>query len=145
MGQLTFPAGSVVYLDAPPIIYSVEKHVDFWRMLEQFWNVATSNEIQVVTSELTLLEVLVQPIRLGHQPLIEAHETLLLKSDIQLVPIDLSILRAAARLRATQNFKTPDAIHAATASLSNCSHLISNDTGFRRLTAIDVIILSDLI
>ncbi|MGE0654253.1 MAG: type II toxin-antitoxin system VapC family toxin [Pyrinomonadaceae bacterium] len=58
--------------------------------------------------------------------------------------MDAAILRYAARLRATQNFKTPDAIHAATAMLSNCDHLVSNDAGFRRFAAIDVIILSDL-
>lgn len=123
----------------------MEKHDDFWPILEQFWATAKSGEISVVTSELTLLEVLVKPISLGRQLLIDAYDKLLLKSDVRLLPIDSAILREAARLRATQNFKTPDAIHAATASLSNCGYLISNDLTFRRLADVQVVILSDLI
>lgn len=144
MGQLILPAGSAVYLDVPPVIYSVEKHADFEPVLQQFWIDAKSGKYTVTTSELTLLEVLVQPIRLGRHSLIATYETFLLNSDIQLIPIDAAVLREAARLRATQNFKTPDAIHAASAILSNCTHLVTNDPSFRRLTTINVTILSDL-
>ncbi len=98
-----------------------------------------------MTSELTLLEVLVVPIRLNNQPLIDAYGALFSSSDIELVPISAPVLRNAAQLRASQNLKTPDAIHAATALLSNCVRLVSNDNSFRRLAGIDVTILSDLI
>lgn len=145
MGQLRFPDFSVIYLDTSPIIYSVEKHVDFWPILEPFWIDVESGKIKVVTSELTLLEVLVVPIRVNNQPLINAYDALFSSGDIKVVPISAPVLRDAAQLRATQNFKTPDAIHAATASLANCDYLISNDSGFRRLAGIDVTILSDLI
>jgi predicted nucleic acid-binding protein len=70
---------------------------------------------------------------------------LLTASHVELIPITVPILRTAAKLRAEQNLKTPDAIHAATAALSNCDFLISNDEGFRRLTSVSVIILNDLI
>lgn len=145
MGRLTFPRGSRVYLDTAPIIYGVEEHGSYWAALEPFWNSVKNAEIEVVTSELSLLETLVVPMRDEDADLIAGYETLLTASQVGLVPITLSILRTAARLRATQNFKTPDAIHAATAVLSNCDHLVSNDTGFRRLAAIEVTILSDLI
>lgn len=144
MGRLTFPVGSLVYLDTAPIIYAVEKHINFWPLLEPFWIDVGSGAINIVTSELTLLEVLVAPIRLDNEPLIDAYQEIFSSKGIEPIPIDTGILRHAARLRATQNFKTPDAIHAATAMLSNCHHFVSNDEGFRRLSAIDVTILSDL-
>lgn len=145
MGRLTFPRGSRVYLDTAPIIYSVEEHESYWIVLEPLWAFLKNGEIEVVTSELSMLETLVLPLRNEDVDLINAYETLLTASQIELIPITVLVLRTAAKLRAEQNLKTPDAIHAATALLSNCDYLVSNDTGLSRLTAIDVIILSDLV
>lgn len=145
MGQLTFPLNARVYLDTSPIIYSVEKHADYWQLLSPFWQSLKANEFEVFTSELTLLETLVQPIKQNNQTLISAYEALLTTTDIHLLPISLSILRESANLRANQNLKTPDAIHAASALSATCDYLVTNDDGFKRLSNINVIILSDLI
>ncbi len=145
MGQLTFPLFAKVYLDTSPIIYSVEKHIDYWQLLTTLWQSLKANEIEVFTSELTLLETLVQPIKQNNQTLVSAYESLLTTTEINLLPISLDILRESANFRATQNLKTPDAIHAATAFSANCDYLITNDDGFKRVSNINVIILNDLI
>lgn len=145
MGRLIFPASSKVYLDTPPIIYSVEKHADYWRILISLWQSLKSGEIKVVTSELTLLETLVQPIRQNNKNLIAAYETLLTKTEIELFPVTLDVLRESAHLRAAENLKTPDAIHAATAATANCQYLLTNDPAFKRVQNLDVVILSDLL
>ena len=145
MERLTFPRGSRVYLDTAPIIYSVEEHESYWPFLKPLWDSLKNGEIEVVTSELSVLETLVVPIRNENADLTAGYETLLTASYVELIPITIPILRTAAKLRAEQNLKTPDAIHAATASLSNCDHLVSNDSGFRRITGINVVVLSDLI
>ena len=119
MGQLTFPPSSKVYLDTAPIIYSVEKHADYWQILISLWQSVKLGEIEVVTSELTLLETLVQPIRQNNQILVSAYESLLTKTEIKLVPVTLDILRESADFRAAENLKTPDAIHAAPLRLQN--------------------------
>lgn len=72
MGQLKFPLFSKVYLDTSPIIYSVEKHVDYWQLLTTLWQSLKAGEIEVYTSELTLLETLVQLIKQNNQKLISA-------------------------------------------------------------------------
>lgn len=145
MGQLSFPRQSIVYLDTAPIIYSVEKHTDYWQLLTSLWQSLKSKEIEVFTSELTLLETLVQPVKQNNQTLISAYETLLTKTDINLLPISLDILRESANLRATVNLKTPDAIHASSAFSVNSTHFVTNDDGFKRLSNISVIILSEII
>lgn len=134
----------MLYFDTAPIIYSVEKHPAYWPALETLWAVSGAEKFQLVTSELTLLETLVQPVRDGNAELVAAYEEFLSRDDIHLIPITAEVLRYAAELRANHNLKTPDAIHAATAITSGCQHLIANDNGFRRLTNIDVIILDDL-
>ena len=145
MGQLSFPPLAKVSLDTAPIIYSVEKHADYWQMLISLWQSLKANEIEVFTSELTLLETLVQPIKQNNQSLVSAYESLLTKTDVKLEPISLDILRRAADLRAAQNLKTPDAVHASTAIVSNCAYFVTNDDGFKRLANFNVVILSDLI
>ncbi len=145
MGRLIFPTGSRIYLDTAPIIYSVEKHPEYWYILQDLWASADRSEIEIVSSELTLLEALVLPAREKNEAGMKDYEELLMESDLQLVPISTSILKMAVKLRADLNLKTPDSIHAATAVLTECDHIISNDHGLRRLTIPSVTILSDLI
>ncbi len=145
MGRLDFPYGSRLYFDTAPIIYSVEKHSVYWPKLETLWSISNAQKFQLVTSELTILETLVQPIRNGNTALAKGYEEFLSDDDFYLIPISTEVLRTAAEIRANHNLKTPDAIHAATAITSGCDHLIANDNGFRRLTSIEVIILDDLV
>ncbi len=127
VGTAKFSGCSKVYLDTSPIIFSVEKHADYRQLMSSLWQSLKNRQIEVFTSELTLLETLVQPIRQDNQPLISAYETLLTNTDIALLLITLDVLRASADLRAGQNFKTPDAIHAAAAFSANCTYFVTND------------------
>lgn len=145
MGRLTLQHGSRVYLDTAPIIYSVEKNPDYWPLVQDVWQAVENGDIEIFTSELTLLEVLVHPVRNKDEDLAKAYSDLLLGSEVQLVPISISVLTEAAGLRATLNLKTRDAIHGASALLSGCDQLIANDDSFRRLTNISVTLLSDLV
>lgn len=145
MGQLIFPTSSKVYLDTSPVIYSVEKHAGYWQILLPLWRSLKSGEIEVVTSELTLLETLVKPIKQGNQILVAAYETVLTNTEIELLPITRDVLREAAEIRAAGNLKTPDAIHAATATRANCQYLLTNDPAFKRVENLNVVILSDLL
>ncbi|MEQ1924412.1 MAG: PIN domain-containing protein [Pyrinomonadaceae bacterium] len=145
MGRLDFASGRRLYLDTAPIIYAIEEHDVYWLHLQPIWTAFTAGEVQIVTSEITLLETLVRPLRDRDSKLADTYNELLTGSEVFLIPISTDILRAAAELRAKHNLKTPDAIHAATAITSGCQYLIANDNGFRRITTIDVIILDDLI
>ncbi len=142
---LTFLRGSRIYLDTAPLIYTIEEHGVYWPELQPVWTEFRDGKLRIVTSELSLLETLVRPIREGNAGLANAYDELLTAGEVSLIPVTTSILRAAAELRANHNLKTPDAIHAATAIASNCDYLVANDNGFRRLTDINVIILADLV
>lgn len=145
MGHLDSLRGERVYFDTAPIIYSVEKHDEYWFLLIPLWRFLKSREIEIVTSELTLLETLIQPIKQDSRILISAYETLLTATEVEVFPITFDVLREAANLRANHNLKTPDAIHSATAQAANCTHFLTNDSAFRRLNNLQIITLSDLI
>lgn len=145
MGQLAFAAKDVLYLDTAPIIYSVEKHADFWALMQPVWKASQTGTIRLMTSELTLLETLVAPIKNNDYLLTAAYEQLLTKTEIQTILISAKILREAAKLRANFGLKTPDSIHAATAIENNCQSFLTNDEGLRRVPNLNAQILKDLI
>lgn len=145
MGSLTVPASGLVYLDTNPVIYSVEKHPAYWPILEPLWQAAKAGAVEIVSSDLTLMETLVGPLRSGDAALAQAYEQLFQQAGTHLIPITHAVLREAARLRATTKLKTPDAIQLATAQLVACVLLVTNDVGFRGAATIPVVILDDLL
>ena len=145
MGQLVIPNGSKVYVDTAVLICTMEENTDYFDLLKPLWIKFQAQEIELISSELILMEVLVLPLRNNDESLISDYEQLLLNSAMQLIPINQSILRQAANLRANNSLKTPDAIHAATAMAVNCDLFLTNDRGFRNLAELPVVILSEVL
>ena len=145
MGELTLPESSLVYVDTQILIYSVEKHQTYWSILRPMWLKLATGDIQIISSELALLETLVAPLRNADSVLVNAYETLLLSTEMQLIPMTRKIVREAAQIRAQTRLRTPDAIHATTAKVSGCSIFLTNDYGFRRVPDLPIIVLSDIL
>ncbi|MEH2049219.1 type II toxin-antitoxin system VapC family toxin [Nostoc sp.] len=145
MGQLILPTNGSIYIDTSVAIYTIEGNPDYYSLLQPLWSKFYTGEIQIISSELILMEVLVIPLRNGNNSLVADYEELLLSSKVRLIPISQSILRQAASLRATSNLKTPDAIHAATALSVNSNQFITNDKGFRNVPGLPVVILSEFL
>jgi len=99
MGALTLPASGLVYVDTMALIYTVEHYPAYLPLLEPLWLTAQAGTIQIISSELTLMEALVGPIKTGNATLVSAFEQALLGTEMQLLPITQPILREAARLR----------------------------------------------
>lgn len=145
MGLLTIPPSAIVYADTSIFIYTVEENLDYYPLLQPLWSLFQAGEVEIISSELTLMETLVVPLRDANADLVNTYEQLLLSSSVQLIPIGQTILRQAAQLRATTNLKTPDAIHAATALSENCSFFLTNDSGFRNVSGLPVVVLKDVL
>jgi predicted nucleic acid-binding protein len=145
VGTLTPPPAGLVYLGANPVIYSVERHPLYWPLLEPLWQAAKGKTIELVSSDLVLMEVLVGPLKSGDTALANAYEQLFQQAQTRLLPLTLPILRAAARLRATTKLKTPDALHAATAFDAGCVLFVTNDAGFKGVAGLPLTILDDLL
>lgn len=145
MGFLTWSYGDVIYLDAVTVIYSVENVEPYNQLLLPLWSSAAAGQVRLVGSELLLLETLVKPLREQDATLERAFRHILTHSDLELVPINRTILEQAAHLRATARIHTPDAIHAVTALGLDCTAFISNDKGFLRVEGLPVKLLSEVV
>jgi len=142
--MITVPASGLVYLDANSIIYSVEKHPVYWPLIEPVWLAAKSKTIEILSSDLALMETLVGPLKKGDPGLAQAYETLFQQAQTRLLPITQAILREAAKLRATSKLRTPDAIHAASSQQAGCVLFVTNDVGFRGVPGLPVVVLDGL-
>jgi predicted nucleic acid-binding protein len=128
VGDLTELDGEAVYLDANLLIYAVEGYAAFAAALRGLLEAIEAGRIRAVTSELTIAEVLVKPLELGREDLVQVYRDLIEHSGhITLVPVDRAVLVEAARLRAGLGLRLPDAIHVASAVRTGCTAFVSND------------------
>jgi predicted nucleic acid-binding protein len=145
MGELILPEEGLTYVDANSVIDRVERTELYWSATSALWEALDDGRCAVATSEVTLLEVLVKPIQVGNAELAGLFRDVLPASNLERIPISLSILESAASLRAAHRLKAPDAIHAATAIESGAILFLTNDTDFRKVVGLNVVILDDVI
>jgi predicted nucleic acid-binding protein len=142
---LTLPAEGSVYLDANGFIYSVERIEPYRTVLDPLWKGAQAGKFEIVTSELTLLETLVKPLRDDDALLQELFRTLLNAREVRLIPATAALWERAAALRARiPRLRTPDALHAATALVVGTPMFLTNDPGFRQIAGLPVTLLSEV-
>ena len=134
MGLIADLGRDPIGVDSVVFIYFIEEEPRFLSSVEALFQETAAGRCQLVTSGLTLLEVLVVPYRDGDSPLAERYEALLTRSrGLHMVGISRDQLRAAAQLRAVTGMKTPDALQVAAALSAGCRTFVTND---RRIPAI---------
>lgn len=127
----------LIYVDANVFITAFEAEATVASPARNLFKVARGRPYRLVTSELTIAEVLAPASAPGSLPLakkLEIYQTVLLWSDfIQIIPVNRTILVDTASLRAVHRQKLPDAMHAATALQTDCRYFCSSDRDSRRL------------
>ncbi len=80
----------------------------------------------VVTSTVTLLEVLVHPLRSNNTELAAEYRDILLNSRLMTLEVSNAIAEQAAQIRATHNIRRPDAIKLSAALEAGANHFFTN-------------------
>ncbi|WP_445628315.1 type II toxin-antitoxin system VapC family toxin [Nostoc sp. DSM 114167] len=138
--------GQIVGLDTAPLIYFIEENPNYLDVTDAFFEAMFRGDFSVVTSVLTITEVLVYPLRQGNTALAQQYREILFNSQglttIEVLP---DIAENAAQLRANYNLRTPDAIQMATAIRGGASFFLTNDARLPSLPALTVLVLDQLI
>ena len=146
MGWLDSLIGKTVAIDTAPLVFYIEDHVAYADRLEPLFQAVARGQVTLVTSVVTLIEVLVHPLRQGDHALAQAYNDLLLNSSgFTTVPVDAAIAQSAAELRSGSRLKTPDAIHLATAITRSADVFLTNDRDFGPITLIPILRVADLL
>ena len=143
MGLIADLGAGNVGVDTAVFIYFIEEHPKFLPQVLPLFREADAGKRALVTSALTLLEVLVVPYRAGNRSLAERYEALLTRGrGIRLVELTQDVLRGAAQLRAATNIKTPDALQLVAAIGHGCKTFVTNDRRLPSISGLHIIELS---
>ena len=136
--------GKTIFLDTAPLIYFIEKNPRYFELVKPIITLIDTKQAKGMTSTITLLEVLVLPLREGNKKLADKYKTILLTStDLETCEISNAISEQAAVIRAKYRFKTPDSIQLATAIIRKADYFLTNDAALKQLKEIKVIVLED--
>lgn len=143
MGLIADVGSGPVGVDAAIFIYFIEENVQYLPIIEPLFNEASNGRQLLVTSALTLLEVLAVPYRIGNRSIASRYEALLTKSEgVEIVEISRDHLRAAAHLRAATKARTADALQLTAALVAKCTSFLTNDRALPTIPGLRILQLS---
>jgi predicted nucleic acid-binding protein len=123
---------SKVFFDTNLFIYMFEGLEPFRSMVLEIRRRMIDRGDQIVTSAMTLGEVLVKPTKLGQTSLIEQYDRAI-RSTARVISFDASVSWRYASLRATHTLRSADAIQLACASHFGVDLFITNDQNLHKL------------
>ena len=146
MGLVDELRGLRVCIDTAPIIYFIERNQRYLDIVRPVFAEIDGGRIEAITSTITLLEVLVQPIRNNNRNLAEKYREVLLYSEgLTTFEILHEVSEMASELRAKYSIKTPDAIQLAISIIYDASKFITNDPALKKVSDINVLVLDDFL
>lgn len=138
-------ASKTIFLDTAPLIYFIEGHSAYQPVLSNLFNFNDKGGFSFVTSSVTLLEVLVKPLREGQKVIAEQYRDILTTAPgIELFDVTSAIAEQAALLRAKYNIRTPDAIQLATCIEVGADYFLTNDNRLKAVSETKVIAVGEL-
>ena len=123
------------------------KHILFTKNGQNQYYIQAVNSGQccAVSSEISLLEILVQPLRLGLNNVVNDYKNLLDNfPHLTWCSVTREVALQAATLRAKYKLRTPDALIIATGITQGATLMITNDTQWKQISEIQIICLRDL-
>jgi predicted nucleic acid-binding protein len=145
MGSLAALRGKLIAVDTSPFIYFIEQHPGYIERVRPFFSAVDNGEISVITSTITLTEVLVVPLRKDDAWMLDQYTQILLRSrNVSTIEVSHEIAAEAARIRSRYKFKTPDALQLATAVVGGADAFLTNDAMFARVAPLEILFVDDL-
>jgi uncharacterized protein len=118
---------SRIFWDTNLFVYLLEDYGPLTKKTEHLRAKMLERGDQLLTSTLTLGEILVKPEREGRHELCRKYEEVLAASAL-LLPLDVAAARKYASLRCDRTLKAPDAVQLACAASASVDLFITNDS-----------------
>jgi len=132
--------------DTSLFIYFIEKNQTYIDVLREIFSELDKGKFKGYGSVITLTEVLIYPLKLGKNDLVDKYLNILQHSrNFEIISIDPNIAIISAKLRSAYTLRTPDAMQIASMISVNCQAFITNDKRLKTVNEIKVITLDDLL
>src|ERR1700679_1703496 len=126
---------SRIFLDSNIFIYLMEDMGPRGNRANAIFTQLSMRKDTILTSTLTLGEVLVKPIHAGDKGLASKYSSLLKEPEVNILSFDRKAGEIFALIRQDRSIKAPDAIQLATAASAGCDLFVTNDD---RLTKVNL-------
>lgn len=135
-----------LFLDTMFFIYHFEQNSRYVELTSRILDSVEKGNLRCSTSYLTLMEILVKPIKEGMHDLVDEYglvfETF---PNLGLVPLGKSVAYKAAYFRARYGIKPADSIQLGFAASVECDAFLTNDKDFIRIEEVDVFFMHDIV
>jgi predicted nucleic acid-binding protein len=121
-----------VFWDTNLFIYMLEGHPEFEPAVTQMFENMRRRGDHLVTSALTLGEVLTRPLAIGDIELEQQYRALFQPPAVTIAPFDIEAAGHYARIRQDRTIRPPDAIQLACAAGAGAALFITNDERLSR-------------
>ncbi len=121
---------SRVFWDSNLYIYLFEDYGEFSRKVQRLRTSMLARGDQLLTSTLTLGEILVKPMEAGQLAICAQYENALAATSL-LIPFDVKAAKLYASLRRDRSLRAPDAVQLACAAGAGTDLFITNDARLR--------------
>jgi len=118
-------SGKKVFWDTNLFIYLIEENKLHLNKVHNLLQFLEENEYEIITSTLTLGEILTKPYKDNRLDLVETYKDFF--SDMELVELNSEIASLFAQIRADYGIKTPDAVQLASAIYAKADLFVTND------------------
>lgn len=135
---------SRIFFDTNLFIYLLEDTGSRGRRVAGIVERISERRDELLTSILTLGEVLVKPMAHGDLGWAEQYEKFLATPGVSLLSFDRSSARIYAQIRQDKSIRPPDAIQLACAANAKCDLFITNDERLSRKTVPGIQFISSL-
>lgn len=135
-----------IYLDTNVFIEAFEGRGSLSELVASLLTKTPDRQPQhLVTSELTLSELLVKPMELDRQDLVQIYDNWMISNTyLEVVPVVREVLHDAAQLRARDKaLRLPDAIHLTTAVGTQCRYFLTNDKRIAGQFGVEILALTE--
>ena len=137
-----------VFVDTAPFIYLIEKNEQnpqYFNKIKKFFDDCYNNDVDFVTSVITMEEYMVFPYRTHLTEYIDLFDRLIKAFGIKVVIIDEKIAKKAAQIRAEyKGFKAMDALQLAAAVIMRCDLFLTNDKQLMKFEEIECVTVDEL-
>lgn len=132
-------------LDTMVFSYLLSGHPRYAMLAERVFSMVESGEVPALTTTMTLAELLTVPAQAQDQQALHDYELYLTHfPNLQLIPLDNSLARETALVRAETGLRMPDAVQVAAARLSGADGIVTNDRRWRgKVVGITLLLLDD--
>jgi predicted nucleic acid-binding protein len=132
----------ILFLDTNIVIYAVENPLVLGPKANlRLATARTAGDVFMI-SDLVRMEALVGPLKHGDVALEQAYHQFFAAADVTVVSITAAVCDRAARIRATQNFKSMDALQLAAAVEHGANVFLTADARLSSFTSLTVEVLS---